>query len=83
MDKWLAYIDSFLLANPLHLVVLGAFIGALLSVPFTWFVTWWYYRRPAEGLRDAASEMKREAQHLRDYLRDLVLLEGKGKRIVR
>ena len=81
MDMWLAYIDDFLTTDSLRMVVLGSLIGAVLSVPITWFFSWWFYRRAAEELRDAANEMKRESQHLRDYLRDLVLLESKGRRI--
>jgi hypothetical protein len=81
MANWLAYIYNFLTADPLRMMVLGSFIGAVLSVPVTWFFSWWYYRRPAEDLRDAANEVQREAQHLRHYLRDLVLLEEKGRRM--
>jgi uncharacterized membrane protein (DUF485 family) len=75
MELWLARIYAFLIADPLRLVVLGSLIGAVLSVPFTWLFTWLYYRRAARNLRDAAEEMKRESQHLRNYLRDLFRLE--------
>jgi len=81
METWLASVNAFLNADPLRMVVVGAFIGAVLSVQVTWFFSWWYYRRAAEEMRDAASEMKREAQHLRDYLRDMILLEGKGRKL--
>jgi len=76
---WLARIYEFLIADPLRLAVLGSLIGALLSVPVTWLFSWWYYRRAARDLRDAAEEMKRESQHLRSYLRDLFQLE-RGRR---
>jgi hypothetical protein len=82
MDTWLTFVNDFLTADPLRMVVLGSFIGAVLSVQVTWFFSWWYYRRTAEGMRDAALEMKREAQHLRDYLREMVLHEGKGRKII-
>ena len=82
MDTWLAYIHQFFAADSLRLLVLGSLIGALLSVPITWFFSWWFYRKAADELRDAADEMKRESQHLRDYLRGLVLLESKGRKIV-
>ena len=82
MDAWLAYIHQFFAADSLRVLVLGSFIGALLSVPITWFFSWWFYRKAADELRDAADEMKRESQHLRDYLRGLVLLESKGRKIV-
>ena len=82
MDTWLAYIHQFFAADSLRVLVLGSFIGALLSVPITWFFSWWFYRKAADELRDAADEMKRESQHLRDYLRGLVLLESKGRKIV-
>ena len=82
MDTWLAYIHQFFAADSLRLLVLGSLIGALLSVPITWFFSWWFYRKAADDLRDAADEMKRESQHLRDYLRGLVLLESKGRKIV-
>jgi len=82
VDTWLAYIHQFFAADSLRLLVLGSLIGALLSVPITWFFSWWFYRKAADDLRDAADEMKRESQHLRDYLRGLVLLESKGRKIV-
>jgi hypothetical protein len=82
VDTWLAYIHQFFAADSLGLLVLGSLIGALLSVPITWFFSWWFYRKAADDLRDAADEMKRESQHLRDYLRGLVLLESKGRKIV-
>ena len=82
MDTWLAYIHQFFAADSLRLLVLASLIGALLSVPITWFFSWWFYRKAADDLRDAADEMKRESQHLRDYLRGLVLLESKGRKIV-
>jgi len=82
VDAWLAYIHQFFAADSLRVLVLGSFIGALLSVPITWFFSWWFYRKAADELRDAADEMKRESQHLRDYLRGLVLLESKGRKIV-
>ena len=82
MDTWLAYIHQFFAADSLHMLVLGSLIGALLSVPITWFFSWLFYRKAADELRDAADEMKRESQHLRDYLRGLVLLESKGRKIV-
>jgi hypothetical protein len=81
MDNWLAYSYNLLTADPVRMMVVGSFIGAMLSVPVTWFFSWRYYGRPADELRDAADEVRREAQHLRDYLRDLVLLEEKGRRI--
>jgi hypothetical protein len=81
MSNWLAYIHDFLTADPLLTMVLGSFIGAVLSVPVTWVSSWWYYQRQAEDLRHAAHEVQREAQHLRHYLRDLVLLEEKGRRM--
>ena len=81
MANWFAYIHHFLIADPLRMMVLGSFIGAVLSVPVTWFFSWLYYRRPAKDLRGATDEVQREAQHLREYLRDLVLLEEKGRRI--
>jgi hypothetical protein len=80
MDTWFGYIDDFLTTDSLRMVVLGSLFGAVLSVPITWFFSWWFYRRAVEDLRDAASEMRRESQHLRDYLRDLVLLESKERR---
>jgi hypothetical protein len=82
VDTWLAYIHPFFAADSLRMLVLGSLIGALLSVPITWFFSWWFYRKAADDLRDAADEMKRESQHLRDYLRGLVLLESKGRKIV-
>jgi len=82
VDTWLAYIHQFFAADSLRLLVLASLIGALLSVPITWFFSWWFYRKAADELRDAADEMKRESQHLRDYLRGLVLLESKGRKIV-
>ncbi len=82
MDTWLVFIHDFLTADFVRMVALGSLIGALLSVPITWFFSWWFYRRAADDLRDAANEMKRESQHLRDYLRGLVLLESKGRKIV-
>jgi hypothetical protein len=82
VDTWLGYIHQFFAADSLRLLVLGSLIGALLSVPITWFFSWWFYRKAADDLRDAADEMKRESQHLRDYLRGLVLLESKGRKIV-
>jgi hypothetical protein len=81
VDTWLVYIHDFLTADSLRMVVLGSLIGAMLSVPITWFFSWWFYRKAAEDLRDAADEMKRESQHLRDYLRELVLLESKARKI--
>ena len=81
MANLLTYIYGFLVADPLRMMVLGSFIGAVLSVPVTWFLSWWYYQRQAEDLRHAANEVQREAQHLRHYLRELVLLEEKGRRI--
>ncbi len=83
MSSWLPYIYDFLTEDPLRMLVVGSLIGAMLSVPITWFFSWRYYRRAAENLRDSAEEMKRESQHLRTYLRDLVLLEGKGKKLIR
>jgi hypothetical protein len=82
VDTWLVYIHQFFAADSLRMLVLGSLIGALLSVPITWFFSWWFYRKAADDLRDAADEMKRESQHLRDYLRGLVLLESKGRKIV-
>jgi hypothetical protein len=82
VDTWLAYIHQFFGADALRILVLGSLIGALLSVPITWFFSWWFYRKAVDDLRDAADEMKRESQHLRDYLRGLVLLESKGRKIV-
>ena len=75
MANWLAYIYNFLTADPRRMMVIGSFIGAMPRVCRShWFFSWRYYRRPAEELRDAANEVQREAQHLRD----LVLLEEKG-----
>ena len=82
MDTWLAFIHDFLTADSLRMVALGSLIGALVSVPITWFFSWWFYRKAADDLRDAADEMKRESQHLRDYLRGLVRLESKGRKLV-
>ena len=81
MGSWLAYIYDVLIADPLRMVVIGSLIGAALSVPITWFFSWRYYRRAAEDLWVAAEEMKRESQLLRRYLRDLVVMEEKGKRL--
>jgi len=68
MAAWLVYISDFLSADPLRMVVLGAFIGAILSMPITWFVTWWYYKRAVQDLRESAEEMKRESRQLRRHL---------------
>ena len=68
MASWLVYISDFLSADPFRMVVLGAFIGAILSMPITWFLTWWYYKRAVQDLREAAEEMKRESRQLRRRL---------------
>jgi hypothetical protein len=78
MASWLTCIYNFLTADPRRMMVVGSFIGAMLSVPVTWFFSWRYYRRPAEELRDAANEVQREAQHLRDYLRILSSSRRRG-----
>jgi len=77
MESWLPYISEFLSGDPLRTVVLGALIGAILSTPITWFLTWWYYKRAVEDLRESAEEMKRESQKLRRGLHELTMLETK------
>ena len=71
MASWLPYISDFLSGDPLRMVVLGGFIGAILSAPITWFLTWWYYKRAVEDLRESAEEMKRESRQLRRCLQEL------------
>ena len=61
MASWLPYISDFLSADPLRMVVLGALIGAILSMPITWFLKWWYYKRAVEELWESAEEMKRDS----------------------
>lgn len=75
MASWLPYISDFLSGDPLRMVVLGALIGAILSAPITWFLTWWYYKRAVEDLRESAEEMKRESRQLRRCLQELTPLE--------
>jgi hypothetical protein len=77
MASWLPYISDFLSADPLRMVVLGALIGAILSMPITWFLTWWYYKRAVEELQESAEEMKREARQLRRSLHEVTPLEAK------
>jgi len=77
MASWLPYISDFLSADPLRMVVLGALIGAILSMPITWFLTWWYYKRAVEELRESAEEMKREARQLRRSLHESTPFEAK------
>jgi hypothetical protein len=77
MASWLPYISDFLSADPLRMVVLGALIGAILSMPITWFLTWWYYKRAVEELRESAEEMKREARQLRRSLHEVTPFEAK------
>ena len=78
MASWLPYVSDFLSADPLRMVVLGALIGAILSMPITWFLTWWYYKRAVEELRESAEEMKRESRQLRRCLQELTPLEAKA-----
>jgi len=77
MASWLPYISDFLSADPLRMVVLGALIGAILSMPITWFLTWWYYKRAVEELRESAEEMKREARQLRRSVHEPAPFEAK------
>jgi hypothetical protein len=58
---WLACIDSYLAAHAFVNMVLGSFIGALLSVP----VAWLFYRKASKDLRAEAAALRKEAEELR------------------
>jgi len=50
VDTWLVFIHDFLTADFVRMVALGSLIGALLSVPITWFFSWWFYHKATNDL---------------------------------